>query len=178
MKNLYFIGNSPPSGNRILAKIRLLSITALFFFGSSQATEELPRQAYLPLDVALAAASEALKKCSADGHRVSVAVVNRSGVLLVVLRDPNAGPHTLDSSSRKAFTAASLGRSTRELANFIKDKPELHGLRDMHERILILAGGLPISVGGELVGGIGVGGAPGGELDETCAQSGINSLAK
>lgn len=150
----------------------LLSTACL---ASAQA-DTLPREAYLPLAQAEKAADTALKKCAQDGYQVSVAIVDRAGVTKVLLHGDGAGPHTLNSSTRKAFTAASLGRSTAELADLIKDKPELAGLRNMDDRILILGGGLPIKIGAELVGGIGVGGAPGGHLDEACAQAGLDSL--
>jgi uncharacterized protein GlcG (DUF336 family) len=63
-----------------------------------------------------------------------------------------------------------------DLANLIKEKPELEQLRNMDDRMLILAGGLPIKIGDALVGGIGVGGAPGGHLDQVCAQAGIDIM--
>ena len=65
-----------------------------------------------------------------------------------------------------------------KLDNLIMDKPELEQLREMDDRMLILAGGLPIKIGDELVGGIGVGGAPGDHLDQACAQVGIDSITK
>ncbi len=159
-----------------LAKIAISSASTLFLVSTAYATEPLPTQTYLPLALAQTAANAALKKCSAGGYRVSVAVADRAGVVIVLLRDNGAGVHTVDSSSRKAYTAASLGRSTLELANLIKDKPDLHGVRDMNDRILILGGGLPIKMGDELVGGIGVGGAPGADLDESCAQAGRDAI--
>jgi uncharacterized protein GlcG (DUF336 family) len=157
-------------------------VKALFFWvgvcglvASAQATE-LPKRAYLPLTLAQQAAQAALAQCNADGHRVTVAVTDHAGVVLVQLRADGAGPHTISSSARKAYTAASLGRPTLELADFIKDKPALHEIRDMDDKILILGGGLPIKIGNELVGGIGVGGAPGAAQDEVCAQAGLDSI--
>src|SRR5579884_258307 len=161
--------------NRTLS-VLLVPIFSLFLLGA--APTPLPKQSRLPLDLAVKVAGAALKKCLEDGYRVSVAVVDREGVTQSLLRADGAGPHTLQSSTKKAYTAASLGRPTSDLANAIKDKPELQGLRDMDEKILILAGGLPITVEGELVGGIGVGGAPGGQLDEACAKAGLESLAE
>ena len=158
-----------------LAKI-ILASSALFLVSAANAAEPLPTQTYLPLTLAQTAATAALKKCTADGHRISVAVADRAGVVIVLLRGNSAGVHTVDSSSRKAYTAASMGRSTLELANFIKDKPELHGLRDMNEKILLLGGGLPIKMGDELVGGIGVGGTPSADLDDACAQAGLDAI--
>ncbi|HKN85581.1 MAG TPA: heme-binding protein [Nitrospiraceae bacterium] len=138
--------------------------------------EELPREAVLPLALANKAASAALEKCKQDGYRVSVAVVDRAGLIRTLLRGDGAGPHTTDSSTKKAYTAASLRRPTSELAEMIAKVPALQSLRDMNEKILMLGGGLPIEIGGEVVGGIGVGGAPGAHLDDACAQAGLDSI--
>lgn len=137
---------------------------------------ELPREAVLPLSLATKAASAAGEQCTKDGYRVSVAVVDRAGVVRALLREDGAGPHTVDSSRKKAYTSASLKRPTAELGELIAKMPAVQGLRDMNENILLLGGGLPIEIGGEVVGGIGVGGAPGGHLDAACAQAGLESI--
>lgn len=149
---------------------------AVMVSGPAMGAEGLGHRAFLPLDRAQKAAQAAVQKCAEDGYRVSAAVVDASGVVQVVLRADGAGPHTIQSSSKKAFTAASLGRSTGELAALIEKRPDLQGLRDMDDRILILAGGFPIMMDGETVGGIGVGGAPGGALDEACARAGLAAV--
>ena len=92
------------------------------------------------------------------------------------MRGDGAGPHTVESSVKKAYTAASLRGATGDLAEMIAKMPAAQGLRDMNNNILVLAGGLPIEIGGEVVGGIGVGGAPGGHLDAACAQAGLDSI--
>ena len=138
--------------------------------------DELPREAVLPLAWANKAASAALEKCRQDGYRVSVAVVDRAGLLRTLMRGDGAGPHTTDSSTKKAYTAASLRRPTSELAEMIAKVPALQALRDMNEKVLMLGGGLPIEMGGETVGAIGVGGAPGAHLDDACAQAGLDAL--
>jgi uncharacterized protein GlcG (DUF336 family) len=138
--------------------------------------QELPVEKVLPLSVASEAALAALSTCEKEGYRVSVAVVDRSGLVRSLIRGDGAGPHTLDSSRRKAYTAASLGRPTGEMANVVSGNPANEGLRDMNEDILILAGGIPIRAGDEVVGGIGVGGAPGGEKDAACAQAGLDKI--
>ena len=140
--------------------------------------EQLPREAVLPLALAQKAAAAALAKCEEGGYKVSVAIADRGGNLKVLLRGDGAGPHTTDSSFRKAYTAASLRRSTLELAELIAKVPSIQALRDMNDKILILGGGVPIELEGEIVGGIGVGGAPGGHLDEACATAGLASLGK
>ena len=141
-----------------------------------EVAQNLPKQPFLPLSLASAGAAAALESCAADGFAVSVAIVDAAGVLKVQLRADGAGPHTLGSSDGKAYTAASLKRATLGLANFLADRPDLDELRDMDDRILILGGGLPIEVDGHIVGGIGVGGAPGGDIDEACAQDGIDRI--
>jgi len=149
---------------------------SLGFAHAAAAIDELPREAVLPLALATKAATTALDKCTKDGYRVSVAVVDRAGVLKVLVRGDGAGPHTTDSSTKKAYTAASLRRPTGEVAEMVAKTPAVQGLHYMNDKVLILGGGLPIDLGGEIVGGIGVGGAPGGHLDAACAQAGLDSI--
>src|SRR6185369_12506926 len=111
-----------------------------------------------------------------DGYRVSASIVDRAGVLRAMGRADGAGPHTVESSRKKAYTASSVRRPTSELAELIAKMPALQSLRDMNPEILILGGGLPIEIGGEVVGAIGVGGAPGAHLDDICAQAGLDSI--
>ncbi len=160
-------------------RVSLISFFILLLLSVEQGSasgEPLPREATLPLALANKAAAAALEQCRQDGYRVSVAVVDRAGVLKVLLRGDGAGPHTTDSSTRKAYTSASLRRPTSEFAQLLTKRPALQGLRDMNEKILILGGGWPIEMSGEVVGGIGVGGAPGAHLDDVCAQAGLHSI--
>jgi uncharacterized protein GlcG (DUF336 family) len=140
------------------------------------AADELPKEAVLPLGLAGKAIQASLDACSKDGYRVSVAIVDRAGVLRAMARSDGAGPHTVDSSRKKAYTAASLRRPTTELAELVAKVQALQALRDMNDQVLILGGGLPIEIGGEIVGGIGVGGAPGAHLDDACAQAGLDAI--
>jgi uncharacterized protein GlcG (DUF336 family) len=155
---------------------RLVAVSWLFVAAGAMA-QDLPREPVLPLALAQRAADAALAACAAQGYRVGVAVVDGAGLVRVQIRADGAGPHTLDSSSRKAYTALSLRRGTSELVALLREQPAAAGLRDMNERILVLGGGLPIRAGDEVVGGIGVGGAPGGHLDDACAQAGIDAIA-
>lgn len=165
------------STNRSVAAAALAAVvSAAALAGSLAQARDLPAIAHLPLSLARQVANAALDACSEQGERVSVAIVDRSGNTQVLLKGDGTGPHTVSSSVGKAFTAASMGRDTRGLADFLAGHRELDGLRDMDSRLLILAGGLPIVVDEQLVGGIGVGGAPSGIIDETCAQAGIDTL--
>ena len=159
----------------------ILSLTLLLVPGQAKQTiadQKAPLTSIpiLPSSLARAAVSAAVDTCMKDGYRVTAAVVDQAGVLKALLRADGAGPHTTDSSTRKAYTAASLRRPTSELANLIAKKPEIQALRDMNDRILILGGGLPIFMNREVVGGIGVGGAPGAHLDEACAAAGLGKI--
>jgi uncharacterized protein GlcG (DUF336 family) len=158
---------------QILALAGIMILGGFISFASAQG---LPKQSVLPLAMAEKAAMAAMEKCSSGGYKVSVAVVDLGGNLKVLLRDDGAGPHTVDSSSRKAYTSASLRRPTEHLAQLLTKFPSIEGLRDMNEKILILGGGLPIEIQGEVVGGIGVGGAPGAHLDEGCATAGVQAI--
>lgn len=138
--------------------------------------QELPTAPYLPLELATKAADAALKACVAEGHNVSVAIVARDGSTKVLLKADSSGPHTATSATGKAFTSAAMGRDTAGLAEFIASKPANDGLRDMDPRLIIQAGGLPVRFGKALVGGIGVGGAPSGDIDANCAVAGLKAI--
>jgi uncharacterized protein GlcG (DUF336 family) len=138
--------------------------------------EDLPKESVLPLSMASKAVQAAMEACKKDGYRVSVSIVDRAGILRTMARADGAGSHTVDSSRKKAYTASSLRRPTSELADLLSKVPQLAALRDMNDDILMLGGGLPIEIGGEVVGGIGVGGAPGAHLDDACSQAGLDAI--
>ena len=156
--------------------LHLVSALNLLLAATAAHGETVVTVATISLEAAQKAAAESLRKCQADGYRISVTVVDRSGTSVVTARADGAGPHTLDSSRRKAYSAVSLRESTRKLAEIQAGSPELRALGNMNESILLLAGGFPIRIGGEIVGGIGVGGAPGGPLDEACARAGLRAI--
>ena len=161
---------------KTISLYQLLPLMIAAWVPQNAFSAELPTAPFLPLSLAQQAADAALAKCTEEGQKVSVAVVSRSGSTKVLLKADGSGPHTVGSSTGKAFTAASMGRDTLSLAAFLKDHRELDGLRDMDPRLVILAGGLPIRLQGALVGGIGVGGAPSGKIDEDCARAGIAAI--
>jgi uncharacterized protein GlcG (DUF336 family) len=167
------------SSHVTLQKYAMVLLTSLIGLGCVAVmalAQDLPIEKTLPLAFAVEAAQGALATCEQQGYRVSVAVVDRAGLVRALIRGDGAGPHTLDSSSRKAYTAASLRRPTEELTKMVVGNPAAAGLREMNEQILILGGGLPIKAGEEVIGGIGVGGAPGGDKDEACAQARIDKI--
>ncbi len=126
-------------------------------------------------EAALKAATAALEKCRADGYQVAVAVVDRMGNMQVMVRDRFAGAHTPDTARRKAWTATSFRTNTTDLLDMTAPGQPQSGVRQI-TGALMLGGGVLIEAGGSLVGAIGVSGAPGGELDDICAEAGIAAI--
>lgn len=127
-------------------------------------------------ETALVAAQAALAHCRKAGHQVAVAVVDRSGVLQVLLRDRFAGPHTVEVAPRKAWTAASFRISTTALAAETQAGKPMSGLRSLPQ-VVAAGGGLVIEAGGSVLGAIAVSGAPGGDSDDACASAGVKAIA-
>lgn len=158
------------------AKLGLIAFCLAGLMAGHASAGELPKESVLPLALATKAAHVTVDQCLADGYQVSVTVVDRGGNIRAVLRQDGAGPHTVESSRKKAYTSASLKQPTAKLAELVAKMPAVQGLQHMNDHILLLGGGLPIVIGDEVVGGIGVGGAPGGHLDAACAQAGLTSI--
>ena len=163
---------------------RELKYVASFCFGAllsvipsvSAAAQNVLNERQISLALAGEAAEAAVMQCRTDGFRVTATVVDRSGQIKAVMRDDGTGPHTLDTSLRKAFTSASFRISSTEFTNRVATNPAAANLKDI-KGVIALGGGLPIRSGDEVIGAIGVGGAPGGDRDEACAQAGINRIA-
>jgi uncharacterized protein GlcG (DUF336 family) len=127
-------------------------------------------------EIALKAAQAAMQHCRDGGYQVGVAVVDRSGITQVFLRDRFAGPHVEETAIRKAWTAVSFRTDT--LALDLETRPDSisAGIRHISGP-LPLGGGVPVvEGGGGIVGGIGVSGAPGPEIDDDCARAGIAAI--
>lgn len=130
---------------------------------------------HLTPETALKAAQMALAKCRADGYQVAVAVVDRSGVVQILIRDRFAGAHTPDMAISKAWTAVSFRTNTSVLAAETQSSKPQSGIRH-RPGVAAVAGGQMIEGAGSLLGGIGVSGAPGGERDDVCALAGIAAI--
>ncbi|NCT84534.1 MAG: heme-binding protein [Comamonadaceae bacterium] len=127
-------------------------------------------------ETALVAAQAALAHCRKAGHQVAVAVVDRGGLVQVLLRDRFAGAHTLDIAPRKAWTAASFRMPTAALASETQAGRPMSGIRQSAQ-VMAIGGGQVIEAAGAVVGAIGVSGAPGGEADDACALAGVRAVA-
>jgi uncharacterized protein GlcG (DUF336 family) len=127
-------------------------------------------------DMALAMATTAIERCRNQGFKIGVSVVDRGGHVLVTLRDHGAAHHTVELAQRKAYTSRVFRQTTRAFSQRLLDNPISRGLGTTTGVVATL-GGLPIKIGEETIGGIGVSGAPGGENDEACAQAGLDRVA-
>ena len=126
--------------------------------------------------IALELASAALEHCRSKGYQVAVAVVDRFGIPQVMLRDELAGAHTPETARRKAWTTVSFRADTLELAEVTKAGQDASGIRYVAGAMMV-GGGVLVEVAGELVGGVGVSGAPGGDADAECAVAGIEAVS-
>lgn len=156
---------------------RCLFLTAIWFAALAPA-QQLLTQKVMPVEMAETIAHGALEQCRADGFHVSVTVIDASGLLKAFLRDESTGPHTIELSRKKAFTALTFANrwdSSGEAAKawhstLGSPMPNVDGTAGV-------AGGVPIRAGKEVVGAVGVSGAVGGDHDEACARSGIAKVA-
>ena len=145
---------------------------ALFLFPTIASAQAL-QERNMPLAVAQAIAQASVEACTSKGYNVAAAVVDRAGVLRVLLRADRAGPHTVESARGKAYTSASLRNSTGAVAEAVDKNPAQRNLGQI-AGFLLLGGGLPVRVEDEVIGAVGVGGSPSGQLDEECARAGID----
>ena len=157
-----------------------LIVGALMVAGSVHASAQgLVTQKALSLEMAQSIVRATVERCRADGFSVSVTVLDASGLLKAFVRDDGInGPHTIDLSRRKAYTAltfASRWATSLEAAkawgsSLGSPMPNVEGTTG-------LGGGVPIKIGDVPIGAVGVSGAVGGDKDEICAKAGIAKVA-
>jgi len=129
----------------------------------------------LNLETAQELANATLKACREGGYQVAVAVVDRFGNTQVLLRDRFAGPHTTETARRKAWSAVSFRTDTMALSDLTQAGKPQSGVR-MIPGALMAGGGVPVEAAGSIVAGVGVSGAPGGQLDDDCARKGMEAI--
>jgi uncharacterized protein GlcG (DUF336 family) len=134
----------------------------------------LVTQKNVSLAMAQTIAQAALAQCESMGFKISVAVVDKGGLMIVMLRGDGAGLHTPEGAERKAYTARTFSQPSADFVKRLSDRPDTVGSRQ-YTRVLALGGGLPIKAGNEVVGAVGVSGSPG--KDDVCSQAGIDKVA-
>jgi uncharacterized protein GlcG (DUF336 family) len=155
-----------------------LAIASLIAFAPCAAdAQTLITERNISFNAALDAANAALAQCRKDGHHVTVTVLDRSGRTRVVLHDDGASPHTIENSLRKTYTALTFRQPSGDAGKRFTSNPAGAGFLYL-DKVTTIEGGLPIRAGNEVVGSIGVSGAPTGDRDAVCAQAGIDRIAK
>jgi len=117
----------------------------------------------------------ALDQCAKDGYKVSVVIVDKGGNVAASVRGDGTGPHTMDFARMKAYTARTRNQTSLATMKQMED-PAMGFLRQI-PNVVGVGGGVPIHAGNEVIGGVGVSGAPGGEKDEVCANAGLAKVA-
>ena len=159
---------------RLAASASLLALSLLAATAHAQ-TDAVRTEKNMSLELANQIAAASVAACTANGYAVSATVVDRAGNVRAVQRADNAGPHTLAASYDKAFTSASAKNNTLAMMEGAQKSPAAANLVHI-PGFLLLGGGVPIKVGNETIGAVGVGGAPGGNLDEQCAVAALEQV--
>lgn len=133
------------------------------------------QQTNMSLNLANSLVEATMSACHAQGRSAVVAVIDRGGNLLSLQRDDSVGPHNTDAAIKKAFTALSTKTPSRIFAENARSNPESSNLNTISS-LLLIGGGVPVKVGNEVIGAIGVGGAGGSAIDESCALEAINKV--
>ena len=148
---------------------------AVLVAAAGSADAQLVNTKDLSVDMAVTIAQTAVQTCKAQGYNVSAHVLGRAGEVLVAMRGDDTGPHTLENSMKKAWTARAQRAPSVNFAKAVQQNPTAGAI---HLTNMVPAqGGLPIMVGMDIVGAVGVSGAPGGDKDEACAKAGIDKVA-
>jgi uncharacterized protein GlcG (DUF336 family) len=148
---------------------------AVAFACSLPANAQLLDQKNISAGMALTMAQTAIETCKTNGYRVSVTVIGRAGEIILQVRGDNASPHTFENSQRKAYTARTFRTPSGDWAANLANDPNRAG--QFLTGVIAIRGGLPIKVGDDVIGAIGVSGAPGGEKDEVCSKAAIDKVA-
>ena len=150
--------------------MRVTCVTALgcmVALSGQLAAQGLPTQRVLTLDVAQSIASEAVRRCRADGFKTTVRIVDAANDLKVFIRDDGAGLATAQIAEMKANSVMFSGRPSGPPPNMPPGTP------GVIPGTITFEGGVPIMAGGQLIGAVAVSGAPGGDKDAACANAGL-----
>ena len=161
----------------MIGKKWMVVIATLATLPSSGTAQVLLTERNLSFAAAHDAASAALEQCRENGDRVTVTVLDRTARTKVVLHDDGANPHTIENSLRKAYTSLTFRVPSGDFGKRITSSPTGAGALHL-DKITTAEGALPIMAGKDIVGSIGISGAPGGDKDAVCAQAGIDRIAQ
>jgi len=159
-----------------MRRVTFACLAALPIFAVTPASAQAPLvEKNVSMAMSLAIIQGAIEQCTKDGYKVSVTIVDKSGNVAAQLRGDGTGPHTMEFSRMKAYTARTRNQTSLQTMKMLED-PANAFIRQI-PNVVGVGGGVPIHAGNEVIGAVGVSGAPGGEKDEVCANAGIAKVA-
>lgn len=158
-----------------MKRLFTLSTIAFAISASLAQAQAVRTERNMSLELANQIAAASVASCQANGYAVTATVVDRAGTVRAVQRADNAGPHTVAASQQKAFTSASAKNTTLAMMQNAQKNQAAANLVYL-PGFLLLGGGVPVKVGDEVIGAVGIGGAPGGHLDEQCATAALEKV--
>jgi len=159
-----------------MRRITFACLAALPVFAVTPASAQAPlAEKNVSMAMSLAIIQGAIEQCTKDGYKVSVTIVDKSGNVAAQLRGDGTGPHTMEFSRMKAYTSRTRNQTSLQTMKMLED-PANAFIRQI-PNVVGVGGGVPIHAGNEVIGAVGVSGAPGGEKDEVCANAGIAKVA-
>ena len=157
-------------------KIALLAAASILAASAAHAQAPAPVTVKdMSMGLAMAIIQGTIEKCTKDGYKVSVTVVDRAGNVFAQMRGDGTNPHTMEYSKMKAYTSRTRGITSLEFMK-LTDKPE-NAYQRAIPGVVSVGGAVPIKVGEQIIGAVGASGAPGGEKDEACVMAGLAKVA-
>ncbi len=161
-----------------MRRTTLALLAAIPAFAAVPAFAQAPQvqtEKNVSMALSMAIIQGAIEQCTKDGYKVSVTIVDKSGSVAAQMRGDGTSPHTMEFSRMKAYTARIRNQTSLATQKQVED-PAMAPLK-LIPGLVGIGGGVPIRAGNEVIGGVGVSGAPGGEKDEVCANAGLAKVA-
>jgi uncharacterized protein GlcG (DUF336 family) len=159
-----------------MRRVRLAVFASLAAFTATPALAQVPQtEKNISMGLSLAIIQGALEQCTKDGYKVSITIVDRAGAVAAQIHGDGTSPHTVEFSRLKAYTARIRNQTSLQVMKLLEDPA--NGYMRQVPGLVGVGGGVPIRAGNEVIGGVGVSGAPGGEKDEACANAGLAKVA-
>jgi uncharacterized protein GlcG (DUF336 family) len=158
--------------------VRFALLASASIFVAAPAFAQAPQvqvEKNVSMAMSLAIIQGAIEQCTKDGYKVTVTVVDKAGLVAGQVRGDGTAPHTMEFSRLKAYTSRTRGMTSLQVMKALED-PANAPLRQI-PGVVGVGGGVPIKAGNEVIGAVGVSGAPGGDKDEVCANAGIAKVA-
>jgi uncharacterized protein GlcG (DUF336 family) len=159
-----------------MRRVSLALIASATMLAAAPALAQAPLvEKNVSMAMSLAIMQAALDQCTRDGYKVSVVIVDKGGNVAASVRGDGTAPHTMEFARMKAYTART--RSQTSLATMKQMEDPANAFLKQIPNVVGVGGGVPIKAGNEVIGGVGVSGAPGGEKEEVCANAGLAKVA-